>query len=46
MHGTASNKNIFHEGIVLIRALEGIPLLMFALACLAFSLYVRHDPLL
>jgi hypothetical protein len=30
---------------VFLRALEGIPLLVFAVACLAFSLYIRKDPL-
>jgi len=30
---------------VFLRALEGLPLLVFALACLAFSLYVRKEPL-
>jgi len=30
---------------VFLRALEGLPLLVFAIACLAFSLYVRKEPL-
>jgi hypothetical protein len=41
MNGT---KNV-NDYRVFLRALEGLPLLVFAVACLVFSLYVRKDPL-
>jgi hypothetical protein len=40
-----NNTNGTHNFRVFLRALEGLPLLVFAVACLAFSLYVRKDPL-
>jgi hypothetical protein len=41
MNGT----KIVSDYRVFFRALEGLPLLVFALACLVFSLYIRKDPL-
>ncbi|MDD4137028.1 MAG: hypothetical protein PHT99_03920 [Methanoregula sp.] len=34
-----------NEYRVIIRAVEALPVLVFAVACLAFSLYIRKDPL-
>jgi len=36
---------IVSEFRVFLRAIEGLPLLAFAVACLVFSLYIRKDPL-
>ena len=31
--------------IAVLRAVEGIPLLVFALGCVLFSIYIRKEPL-